>query len=1049
MLFETEPGLSKPRPQSIVITGESGAGKTYTTKNMLNFLAVVGEDPHATGDTGPSAPELMLGATPILEGWGNANMPRNPDSSRFGKLYQIYFNREKRFITGCNVNPYMLEKSRIASQQMYERNFHIFYRMMAGPVWKQKQKDKWSAKGRDVPSYDKSSLMLPRKESAEFGDFIYLDGGVDQLRNNPNYERIYTDVPKGWRPEAAMKEGIPEARDYMDGENMAETMEALELFFGDHPGGVETILNVTAGVLHIGNITFDKKSESTCEVNTEGKSGQALDAVARLWGVNKKALSEACNCVFLKSVGLVSRSVASAVKLRDAMAKSVYDELFKWMVATFSKKLQADPRLNTNDDNWIGVLDIFGFEFYEEAKLTPETGAVLNSLDQFNINYCNEKLQGVFVECVFTLERALYEDQIGDPIISLETLGKIDNSDTLNYLADAKGRGANSVVEQLDNVCNQRGNEDKYPNGEDQDDKFFQNLQKFMKKKDVATRLRPAETKGRHRYKCGKMQGGFYVEHYAAHVLYDIRGWYSKENDKLSDPILDCLTASTDDFFMSGIYDKKQNSSKSKDKATVCGDFKAKLDALVLTLGYTDTNFVRCIKASNPLCAGQFTAGLVLNQLRYTGMLDTLKIRRLGFPFRQSHRKFWNEYHVLEPASQLDDVDTLVNTIKGWTRDLAEKVMAKTGSDIPSNQVEDAIRVGHSKRKTGDLILVREWLSRELDTMRNEALATRAVLIQSVYRACEYTKEYKALSEAAFAIAPHFRGVMARLDYYQDKWKYLEKKARTGLVLNVRCGLARKVYYNERQKLFRAQLMRQGQELLYATLQRQMYYEQKQVYIAHEVQKVEVWSMARQDAFSRKYNRDLESQLMMQSEESHYMELEDEYVKKVAHGKEMEVFILGKEKEMKEAKEFYDRACESIKPHRQHDAEHKWREKALGDQAAVVEQETIRRCRDMMIRMHIIQDVGPLALPKLMPLPAGEEGGPPNPKARFEQQRYHNMVVKNTMPGEVVESIGKVQNILRTTEEQKALIVKIAGLVDANPQELFALLGCKVSGGKR
>ena len=187
----------------------------------------------------------------------------------------------------------------------------------------------------------------------------------------------------------------------------------------------------------------------------------------------------------------------------------------------------------------------------------------------------------------------------------------------------------------------------------------------------------------------------------------------------------------------------------------------------------------------------------------------------------------------------------------------------------------------------------------------------------------------------------------------------------------------------------------------------------------------------------------------MEAYDKYLMQLEDDYVKKVAIGKEMEVFLLAKQEEEKECKEAYVRACEGIKSLRKHEAEHKWREKAIADQQAVIDQETLRRCREMMIRMHLIQDVGQLTLPKLLPLPAGEERGPPNPKARFEQQRYHNMVVKHTLPGEIVESIGKVQNILRTTEEQKALIVKVAGLIDANPQELFALLGCRVSGGKR
>merc|ERR1711966_454168 len=108
----------------IIITGESGAGKTFTTKKILDFLAEVGGATAAPGEAAPgedeekTITELMLSATPILEGFGNANMPRNPDSSRFGKLYKIFFSKEGQEVTGCSITPYMLEKSRMSAQQM-------------------------------------------------------------------------------------------------------------------------------------------------------------------------------------------------------------------------------------------------------------------------------------------------------------------------------------------------------------------------------------------------------------------------------------------------------------------------------------------------------------------------------------------------------------------------------------------------------------------------------------------------------------------------------------------------------------------------------------------------------------------------------------------------------------------------------------------------------------------------------------------------------------------------------------------------------------------
>jgi len=119
--------------QAIVITGESGAGKSFQTKKMLDFLAYVGTDDSTRQPGEQAITDKMLSTTPILEGFGNANMPRNPDSSRFGKLYKVYFaKRGDKMISGCEIEPYMLEKSRVTSQQQSERNYHMFYRILLG-----------------------------------------------------------------------------------------------------------------------------------------------------------------------------------------------------------------------------------------------------------------------------------------------------------------------------------------------------------------------------------------------------------------------------------------------------------------------------------------------------------------------------------------------------------------------------------------------------------------------------------------------------------------------------------------------------------------------------------------------------------------------------------------------------------------------------------------------------------------------------------------------------------------------------------------------------
>lgn len=149
---------------------------------------------------------------------------------------------------------------------------------------------------------------------------------------------------------------------------------------------------------------------------------------------------------------------------------------------------------------------------------------------------------------------------------------------------------------------------------------------------------------------CEDIDCAFVVKHYASMVVYDIRGWVNKDKDKLSSVAQNVLRTST----LCGGF-MKEEFEREPSTTSVVAAFAEKLDNLAMTLGHTDCNFVRCIKASNPLAAGTFTAGLVLNQLRYTGMLDTLSIRRLGFPSRLKHVEFWETYHVLDTKSVVSD----------------------------------------------------------------------------------------------------------------------------------------------------------------------------------------------------------------------------------------------------------------------------------------------------------------------------------------------------------------------------------------------------------
>eukprot|EP00658_Telonema_sp_P-2_P077801 TRINITY_DN712_c0_g1_i1.p1 TRINITY_DN712_c0_g1~~TRINITY_DN712_c0_g1_i1.p1 ORF type:complete len:1164 (-),score=423.48 TRINITY_DN712_c0_g1_i1:47-3538(-) len=773
-LFERRPGHTGNNDQSIVITGESGAGKTFNTKQILDFLADLGAT--AGGDDAEGKiTDLMLDATPILEGFGNANMPRNPDSSRFGKLYKIFFDKTSKTITGCSITPYMLEKSRVSSQQMCERNFHIFYRMIHEALPYQDRKPIEQVTNKIF--FDGNMMGFSAEERERYhircyDDYVFLRGGTAQLENE--YDRIYGDVPKGWKPTADEPgNGEPEGREYKDAANMAETKLALTKFFTDEQ--IDLIWRITSGCLWLGNVEYDGDNDK-CNPRDSGLSKQALDTVAEMWMVDRDLLYKA---MYVETIPIAGkdkecpRGLTEALTLRDSMARTTYERLFVWMVSKMSETLTTkDSRCKPQTQPFIGVLDIFGFEFYPDEALKPLGGKTMNTLDQFNINMCNEVLQGVFVDVIFKLEQTLYFEQVHEKI-------EIDfdvNDDTIQLMKDRK----HSIIEAMDQVIH------KKKSGKKGDQEFFDTL--FKMHGDTKTKYGEAKTNASYRLDMSKRagrktyaQGGpygyqttakpygvpkelaaetpgiFRLQHYAANVTYDVRNWIDRDMDKLSRDSYDCLLSSQLPEFIEETF---KEAAANSVKTTVARDFANSLNTLVATLEATECNFVRCLKASNPLASSVFKNALVLNQLKYTGMLDTLIIRRGGFPIRMEFQDFCDQYRMIA-VNDADNAHTLAEALKART----ENILSRLEEKPPVNQQQDPIRVGSPKKQsTVPLVLMRDWFARELDEEANIVKGKSAVIAQAATRMgfarYEYSRQIaardiQAIARGAFTHAPY------------------------------------------------------------------------------------------------------------------------------------------------------------------------------------------------------------------------------------------------------------------------------------------------------
>ena len=336
------------RNQTIVVSGESGAGKTMSAKYIMRYFATV-EDPDNVGPrragiSGMSETETAILATnPIMEAFGNAKTTRNDNSSRFGKYLEIIFN-ERHDITGAKMRTYLLERSRLVYQPEVERNYHIFYQLCAGA----------------------SSDLREKLCLTSAGDFHYLNqGGTEHLAI----------------------QGVDDAAEFQ-----ATTQAFTTVGVPDEVQ--EHIFTVLAGLLHLGNVSITA-SRNDANISPEDP---ALFLAAQFLGVDAVELRKWTlkRQIQLRGEKIVSSlSQAQATAVRDSVAKYVYTCLFDWLVAQMNKSLAPkDPQAATS---MIGVLDIYGFECFK-----------VNSYEQFCINYANERLQHEFNRHVFKLEQEEY-----------------------------------------------------------------------------------------------------------------------------------------------------------------------------------------------------------------------------------------------------------------------------------------------------------------------------------------------------------------------------------------------------------------------------------------------------------------------------------------------------------------------------------------------------------------------------------------------------------------------------------------------------------------
>ncbi|XP_072559329.1 myosin VIa isoform X6 [Paramormyrops kingsleyae] len=579
--------------QSIIVSGESGAGKTENTKFVLRYLTT-------TYGTGQDIDERIVEANPLLEAFGNAKTVRNNNSSRFGKFVEIHFN-EKNVVVGGFVSHYLLEKSRICTQSPEERNYHIFYRLCAGA------------------SEDISQQLHLGSPDA----FRYLNRGCTRFFSSKDTEK---EILQNRKSPEHLKAGPlkdPLLDDHGDFNRMCVAMKKIGL---DDAEKLD-LFRVVAGVLHLGNVDFEEAGSTSGGCTIKRTSSKTLEFCAELLGLEEEDLQVSLTTrVMLTTAGgakgtaiKVPLKVEQANNARDALAKAIYSRLFDHVVKRVNQCFPFET-----SSTFIGVLDIAGFEYFEH-----------NSFEQFCINYCNEKLQQFFNERILKEEQELYQREG----LGVNEVHYVDNQDCID-LIEAKLVGILDILDE----------ENRLPQPSDQHftevvhSKHREHFRLTIPRKSKLTVHRNVRD-----------DEGFIVRHFAGAVCYETIKFVEKNNDALHTS-LEGLVSESKDRFVRELFENSNNSKDVKQKAgklsfiSVGNKFKTQLNILLEKLRSTGSSFIRCVKPNLKMVSHQFEGSQILSQLQCSGMVSVLDLMQGGFPSRAPFHELYNMYKQYMPA---------------------------------------------------------------------------------------------------------------------------------------------------------------------------------------------------------------------------------------------------------------------------------------------------------------------------------------------------------------------------------------------------------------
>mmetsp|Transcript_41699 Transcript_41699/g.50771 ORF Transcript_41699/g.50771 Transcript_41699/m.50771 type:complete len:1130 (-) Transcript_41699:129-3518(-) len=625
------------RDQSVLVTGDSGAGKTETIKIVMSHLAAIPLFQMGAGESAMSSPKdiddtrfvvkRILDSNILFEAFGNAMTVRNDNSSRFGKLTQLKFERQEEggsgvgsavplcVLSGSNCETYLLEKIRVVKHGSGERNFHIFYQLLSAPD--DVKKDVWSGLvGKDYKSF---FYLIPAKKK------------VKKSRSHRSVKR---------RSETKVVEHVEEDNVVLDENTSLEawnrTTAGLSLF-GIEGEKLTTMMQVLCIILQLGNLKFGSNPAAKDDEKAVLENPEELDLLCKVFGLS---LETATRALLQRKVKTMREEIEFALtpegakESRDALSKELYNRVFNYLVRTLNEATnvtgeeergEKDLSISGEDDGSINeevsrfgvisLLDIFGFELFET-----------NRFEQFCINYANERLQQKYVKDIFIATTAEYEAEG----IGVFDFSRVDNTGIVELIESKTG-----IITLLNDECKRpKGNATSY----------VYKIKTVHKTSDHMTHRKLDR------------QWEFGIRHFASPVTYDASTFLERNTDSLPLDLVQCVKESTNSLVQSEFKDlakelrvAKAGSFHGHMNNTVMSKFKTQLNELIDTIDDTRTRYIRCIKPNPLKTPFILDHKSTMLQLQSAGLVTAVQISMETYPRKSSYAALLDRFTRLLP----------------------------------------------------------------------------------------------------------------------------------------------------------------------------------------------------------------------------------------------------------------------------------------------------------------------------------------------------------------------------------------------------------------